>query len=120
MLARPAALPRFLAKCRYVKQHGALRQATPELQARDGPLPLPAPRYRSGRRGKNRARIGRDDEIEAKLKLCCPRTSARRSGTAITCKKGMTPSGRLPEEALTNMGCADRVDQIVSVVDLID
>ncbi len=33
----------------------------------------------------------------------------------------MTASGReFLKEALTNMGCADRVDQIVSVVDLIE
>ncbi len=33
----------------------------------------------------------------------------------------MTPSGReFLKEALTNMGCADRVEQIVSVVDLIE
>jgi hypothetical protein len=36
-------------------------------------------------------------------------------------QKGMTSSGRaFLHEALTNMGCADRVDQIVSVVDLIE
>jgi hypothetical protein len=36
-------------------------------------------------------------------------------------QKGMSPNGReFIKEALTAMGCADRVDQIVSVVDLIE
>jgi hypothetical protein len=36
-------------------------------------------------------------------------------------QKGMTPNGReFIKEALTAMGCADRVDQIASVVDLIE
>lgn len=36
-------------------------------------------------------------------------------------QKGMTPAGRdFLREALTAMGCADRVDEILSVPDLID
>jgi hypothetical protein len=36
-------------------------------------------------------------------------------------QKGMTPSGRdFLKTALTNMGCADRTEQIISVADLMD
>ena len=36
-------------------------------------------------------------------------------------QKGMTTAGReFLKEALTNMGCADRVEQILSVADLMD
>jgi len=36
-------------------------------------------------------------------------------------QKGMTPAGReFLREALTAMGCADRVEQIISVPDLIE
>jgi hypothetical protein len=36
-------------------------------------------------------------------------------------QKGMTPAGRdFLKTALTNMGCADRTEQIISVADLMD
>jgi len=115
-------LPRFLAKCRYVKQHGS----------------LPASYAKNFKRGMDRflclhlgvdpAAVERivlesatDDEIEAKLKALLPADVRAAKWNREYVQKGMTPSGReFLREALTNMGCADRVDQIVSVVDLIE
>jgi hypothetical protein len=115
-------LPRFLAKCRYVKAHGA----------------LPASYARNYKRGMDRflcLHLGIDpaevekivfesateDEVEAKLKALLPADVRPAKWNRDYVQKGMTASGRaFLKEALTNMGCADRVDQIVSVVDLIE
>ena len=115
-------LPRFLAKCRYVKQHGA----------------LPASYAKNFKRGMDRflcqhlgidpaavekivLESGTADEVEAKLKALLPADVRAAKWNRDYVQKGMTPSGReFLKEALTNMGCADRVDQIVSVVDLIE
>jgi len=115
-------LPRFLAKCRYVKQHGA----------------LPASYAKNFKRGMDRflcqhlgidpaaveiivLESGTDDEVEAKLKALLPADVRAAQWNRNYVQKGMTPSGReFLKEALTNMGCADRVDQIVSVVDLME
>ena len=62
-----------------------------------------------------------DDEIDARLKALFPADIRAAKWNRDYVQKGMTPSGReFLREALTNMGCADRVDQIVSVVDLIE
>ena len=115
-------LPRFLAKCRYVKQHGA----------------LPASYAKNFKRGMDRflcqhlaidpaavekivLESATDDEVELKLKALLPADIRAAQWNRNYVQKGMTPSGReFLKEALTNMGCADRVDQIVSVVDLIE
>jgi hypothetical protein len=115
-------LPRFLAKCRYVKQHGA----------------LPASYAKNFKRGMDRflcqhlgidpaavekivLESGTNDEVEAKLKALLPADVRAAQWNRNYVQKGMTPSGReFLKEALTNMGCADRVDQIVSVVDLME
>jgi hypothetical protein len=115
-------LPRFLAKCRYVKEHGA----------------LPASYAKNFKRGMDRflclhlgvepeavERIVResatDAEIDAKLRALFPADLRVAKWNRNYVQKGMTPSGReFLKEALTNMGCADRADQIVSVVDLIE
>jgi len=115
-------LPRFLAKCQYVKAHGA----------------LPASYAKNFKRGMDRflcqhlgiepaavEQIVResttDAEIDAKLKTLFPADVRAPRWNRDYVQKGMTPSGReFLKEALTNMGCADRVDQIVSVVDLIE
>ena len=115
-------LPRFLAKCRYVKAHGA----------------LPASYAKNYKRGMDRflclhlgidpaavekivLESATDDEIEVKLKALFPADVRAAKWNRDYVQKGMTPSGReFLKEALTNMGCADRVDQIVSVVDLIE
>ena len=115
-------LPRFLAKCRHVKVHGA----------------LPASYAKNFKRGMDRflclhlgvdpaavekivLESATDDEVEAKLKTLLPADVRAAKWNRDYVQKGMTPSGReFLQEALTNMGCADRVDQIVSVVDLIE
>lgn len=115
-------LPRFIAKCKYVKQHGA----------------LPASYAKNYKRGMDRflclhlgidpAAVEKivfesatDEEIDAKLKALFPADLRVAKWNRDYVQKGMTPSGRdFLKEALTNMGCADRVDQIVSVVDLIE
>jgi hypothetical protein len=119
-------LPRFLAKCRYVKRHGA----------------LPASYRKNYKRGMDRflclhlgidpaavekivhecLDAGLDDaERDRRLLALFPADLRVAKWNRDYVQKGMTPSGReFLKEALTNMGCADRVEQIVSVVDLIE
>jgi hypothetical protein len=115
-------LPRFLAKCKYVKEHGA----------------LPASYAKNFKRGMDRflcqhlgiepaavEQIVREsatnEEIEAKLMVLLPADVRAATWNRNYVQKGMTPSGReFLKEALTNMGCADRADQIISVTDLME
>ena len=115
-------LPRFLAKCQYVKVHGA----------------LPASYAKNFKRGMDRflclhlgvdpaavekivQESATDAEIDAKLKALFPADVRAAAWNRNYVQKGMTPAGReFLLEALTNMGCADRAEQIVSVVDLIE
>jgi hypothetical protein len=62
-----------------------------------------------------------DEEIDAKLKALFPADVRAPRWNRDYVQKGMTPSGReFLREALTNMGCADRTADILSVVDLMD
>jgi len=115
-------LPRFIAKCKYVKQHGA----------------LPASYAKNYKRGMDRflcqhlgvepddvERIvfeaATDDELDTRLKALLPADVRAAKWNRDYVQKGTTPSGReFLREALTKMGCADRTGQIVSVVDLIE
>lgn len=115
-------LPRFLAKCAYVKAHGA----------------LPASYAKNYKRGLDRflcMHLGIDPaaveklvfestdeaQVEAGLRTLLPADVRAAKWNRELVQKGMTPAGReFLKEALTNMGCADRVDQIISVPDLID
>ncbi len=115
-------LPRFLAKAKYVKAHGS----------------LPASYAKNYKRGMDRflclhlgidpAAVEKivfesasDAEIDAKLAMLLPADVRAPKWNRDYMQKGMTASGReFLKEALTNMGCADRVDQIVSVIDLIE
>ena len=115
-------LPRFIAKCQYVKAHGA----------------LPASYAKNYKRGMDRflclhlgvepAAVEKivfesatDEEIDARLRTLFPPDLRAAKWNRNYVQKGMTPSGReVLQEALTNMGCADRVEQIASVVDLIE
>lgn len=115
-------LPRFLAKCAYVKAHGA----------------LPASYAKNYKRGLDRflcMHLGIDpaavekivhesatsEEIETKLKALFPADVRAVKWNRELVQKGMTPAGRdFLKEALANMGCADRAEQIISVPDLID
>ena len=115
-------LPRFLAKCKYVKEHGT----------------LPASYAKNFKRGMDRflcqhlgidpndvEKIVRESatetEIEAGLAKLLPVDVRAAQWNRDYVQKGTTPSGReFLAKALTNMGCADRIGQIVSVVDLIE
>jgi len=115
-------LPRFLAKCRYVKTHGA----------------LPASYAKNFKRGIDRflclhlgvepaavEQLVRDSatdaEIEAGLKTLLPADVRAAKWNRELTQKGMTAAGQeFIKQALTAMGCADRVGEIKSVPDLID
>jgi hypothetical protein len=115
-------LPRFLAKCKYVKEHGA----------------LPASYAKNFKRGIDRflclhlgidpgaveqvVRESADDaEMEKGLARLLPPDVRAAKWNRELAQKGMTPAGReFLREALAAMGCADRADDIKSVPDLID
>lgn len=115
-------LPRFLAKCRYVKEHGA----------------LPASYAKNYKRGLDRflcLHLGidphaveaivfaaaSDAEIEEKLRALLPADVRAAKWNRDLAQKGMTPAGQeFLAQALTAMGCTDRIGEIKSVPDLID
>lgn len=115
-------LPRFLAKAQYVKAHGALPASYAKNYKRG------MDRFLCQHLGLEPAAVEKivfesatDAEIDAKLKAIFPTDVRAAQWNRDYVQKGMTPSGReFLKEALTNMGCADRADQIVSVVDLIE
>jgi hypothetical protein len=115
-------LPRFLAKCRYVKKHGSL----PASYAKNYKRGLD--RFLCMHLGIEPASVEKiiletDEETaqEEQLMALLPADTRTAKWNRELVQKGMTPSGReFLKEALTNMGCADRVDSILSVPDLID
>ena len=115
-------LPRFLAKCRYVKAHGALPASYAKNYKRG------MDRFLCQHLGIDPAAVERiviesasDEEIDAKLKALFPADVRAAQWNRNYVQKGMTPNGRsFLLEALTAMGCADRIDEIRSVVDLIE
>ena len=115
-------LPRFLAKCQYVKAHGAL----PPSYAKNFKRGMD--KFLCLHLGIEPAAVAKivlesatDAEIDAKLRALFPADLRVAKWNRNYVQKGMSASGRaFLREALTAMGCADRVDQIVSVVDLIE
>jgi hypothetical protein len=115
-------LPRFLAKCRYVKTHGAL----PKSYAKNYKRGLD--RFLCLHLGIEPASVEKivheaadDAEVETKLRALLPTDVRAAKWNRELVQKGMTPAGReFLKEALTAMGCLDRVEQIISVPDLID
>ena len=115
-------LPRFLAKCRYVKEHGAL----PKSYAKNYKRGLD--RFLCLHLGIEPAAVEKivheavdDAEVETKLHALLPADVRAAKWNRELVQKGMTPAGReFLKEALTAMGCLDRVDQIISVPDLIE
>lgn len=115
-------LPRFLAKCQYVKQHGS----------------LPASYAKNYKRGLDRflcLHLGIDpaavekivfesssaEEVESRLRTLLPSEPRAARWNRELVQKGMTPAGRdFLKTALTAMGCSDREEEIRSVPDLID
>jgi hypothetical protein len=114
--------PRFLAKCKYVKVHGAL----PKSYAKNYKRGLD--RFLCLHLGIEPAAVEKivhesadDAEMETKLRALLPSDVRAAKWNRELVQKGMTPAGReFLKEALTAMGCADRVEQIISVPDLID
>ena len=119
-------LPRFIAKCRYVKRHGAL----PASYAKNYKRGLD--RFLSLHLGVDPAAIetvvhacldagASDAELDRRLLTLLPADVRAAQWNRALVQKGMTPAGRaFLQEALTAMGCADRADEILSVPDLID
>ncbi len=116
-------LPRFIAKIRYVQEHGK----------------LPASYAKNYKRGCDRflclhlgvepdaveqavREAGADDaEVDRRLLALFPADVRAAKWNREFVQKGMTPAGReFLRDALTAMGCTDRIDTIVSVPDLID
>jgi hypothetical protein len=115
-------LPRFLAKCRYVKAHGAL----PASYAKNFQRGLD--RFLCLHLGIDPAAVEKivfeaasDAEAEDRLRALLPADVCAHVWNRNLVQKGLTNSGQeFIKEALTAMGCADRTEQIRTVVDLID
>lgn len=115
-------LPRFLAKCHYVKQHGSLPPSYAKNYKRG------CDRFLSQHLGIQPADVEKiilesvtDEEIETKLRLLFPANVQAVTWNRRYVQMGMTTAGReFIKEALTAMGCADRADEIKSVPDLIE
>jgi hypothetical protein len=115
-------LPRFIAKCRYVKAHGALPASYAKNYKRG------CDRFLSQHLGLEPAAIEKivhesasEAELETKLRALLPEDVRAAQWNRRLVQMGMTPAGReFLQTALTAMGCADRVDDIKSVPDLID
>jgi hypothetical protein len=115
-------LPRFIAKCKYVKAHGAL----PASYAKNYKRGLD--RFLSLHLGVDPAAVEKivhesadDTEIDRRLLELFPKDVRAAKWNRDLVQKGMTTAGQeFLKEALTNMGCADRCGEIRSVPDLID
>lgn len=115
-------LPRFLAKCQYVKQHGAL----PPSYAKNYKRGLD--RFLSQHLGIEPAAVEKivfesdtEAEVETNLKALLPADVRAAAWNRNLVQKGMTESGRgFLLESLAVMGCADRIEEIKSVIDMID
>lgn len=115
-------LPRFLAKCRYVKEHGALPPSYAKNYKRG------IDRFLSLHLGVDPGAVEQivfesatEAEVEARLKALLPADVRAAKWNRELAQKGMTAAGQeFIKTALTAMGCADRVGEIKSVPDLID
>jgi hypothetical protein len=115
-------LPRFIAKCRYVKEHGAL----PASYAKNYKRGLD--RFLCLHLGVDPSDVERivhesadDRELDRRLAGFFPADVRAARWNRELAQRGMTPAGReFLLEALTKMGCADRAEEIRSVPDLLD
>lgn len=115
-------LPRFIAKCKYVKEHGALPPSYAKNYKRG------IDRFLSLHLGIDPALVEKivhestsDAEIDAKLIAVFPKDVRAAAWNRELVQKGMTPAGQeFIREALAKMGCEDRAGEIKSVPDLID
>ncbi|QYM78950.1 DUF5069 domain-containing protein [Horticoccus luteus] len=115
-------LPRFLAKCRYVKAHGALPKSYAKNYKRG------IDRFLCLHLGIDPAEVEKivfaaadDAEVEQRLRALLPADVRAAKWNRELAQKGLTPAGQeFLREALTAMGCVDRVGEIKTVPDLID
>lgn len=115
-------LPRFLAKCQYTKAHGKLPPSYAKNYKRG------CDRFLSQHLDIDPAAVeaivfasSTDEEIEAKLKQLLPADPRAAQWNRRYVQMGMTTAGReFIAQALTAMGCADRVEEIKSVPDLME
>ncbi len=119
-------LPRFIAKCKYVKQHGALPASYAKNYKRG------MDRFLCMHLGIDPAAVEKivhecldagqgDDELDRRLRALFPPDLRVAKWNREYVQKGMTPAGRdFLKEALTAMGCPDRTADILSVVDLME
>ena len=115
-------LPRFLAKCKYVKAHGALPPSYAKNYKRG------CDRFLSQHLGIEPAAVERivleaadDVEIDAKLQQLLPADVRAAQWNRRYVQMGMSPAGRdFTKTALTAMGCEERAEDIKSVPDLIE
>jgi len=115
-------LPRFLAKCRCVKEHGKLPASYAKNYKRG------CDRFLCQHLGIEPTAVEKivfdstsDEEVDAKLKQILPADVRAAEWNRRYVQMGMTPAGReFMATALTAMGCADRVEEIKSVPDLMD
>jgi hypothetical protein len=115
-------LPRFIAKCKYVKEHGAL----PASYAKNFKRGID--RFLCLHLGIDPAAVERivleasdDAEIERGLARLLPADVRAAKWNRDLAQKGMTEAGaEFLKAALTAMGCADRIGEIKSIPDLIE
>ncbi|MEY4487581.1 MAG: hypothetical protein RIQ79_89 [Verrucomicrobiota bacterium] len=117
-------LPRFLAKCRYTQAHGTL----PASYAKNYKRGLD--RFLCLHLGIDPAAVektvhatapGDDAAVEAGLRALLPPDVRAIKWNRELVQRGMSEEGRkFLAEALTAMGCVDRIGRIISVPDLID
>jgi len=115
-------LPRFIAKCKYVKARGAL----PASYAKNYKRGLD--RFLSLHLGIDPSAVEQvvhtstdDAEIDRRLIELFPKDMRVAKWNRDLVQKGMTPAGQeFLRDALAAMGCADRAGEIKSVPDLID
>jgi hypothetical protein len=115
-------LPRFLAKCQYVKAHGKLPPSYAKNYKRG------CDRFLCQHLGIEPGTVeqivlesGTVAEIEAKLAALFPADLRVAQWNRRYVQMGMTDAGReFMAEALTAMGCADRIGEIKSVPDLME
>lgn len=115
-------LPRFLAKCRYTKEHGSLPPSYAKNYKRG------IDRFLCLHLGIDPAAVEKivhdsssDAEIDQKLASLLPADVRAAKWNRELVQKGMTDAGRdFLRKALAAMGCEDRVNEILSVPDLID
>jgi hypothetical protein len=116
-------LPRFIAKCRYTKEHGSLPASYKKNYKRG------IDRFFCLHLGVDPAAVeavvwecGTDDALlDRHLLELFPKELRTAHWNRELVQKGMTEAGEaFLKEALTAMGCEDRIGQIKSVPDLID